>query len=53
VRPRALVVDYGLPRALTLADVVVPGLVVVALGLLTLLALRRYRMLGFLGVWFS
>ena len=34
------------------ADVIVPGLLVLALGVATLLALRRHRRLGFLGVWF-
>jgi Flp pilus assembly protein TadD len=52
VWPVPLVVDYGLPRPLTLGQVVVPGLLVVALGLATLFALRRHRALGFLGVWF-
>jgi protein O-mannosyl-transferase len=50
--PRPLVVDYGLPRDLAPTDVIVPGLLVVALGLATLLALWRYRRLGFLGAWF-
>jgi protein O-mannosyl-transferase len=52
VWPRPLVVDYGMPRPLTPMDVIVPGLLVVALGVVTLLALRRHRALGFLGVWF-
>ena len=52
VWPQALVLDYGLPRALTIADVLLPGVVVVALGLLTLVALWRWPMLGFLGAWF-
>jgi len=52
VWPRPLVVDYGLPRPLGPADVIVPGLLVVALGIVTLLALRRHQRLGFLGVWF-
>ena len=51
VWPQALVLDYGLPRALTVADVILPGVVVVALGLLTLVALWRWPMLGFLGAW--
>lgn len=51
VWPQALVLDYGLPRALTVVDVVLPGLVVVALGVLTLVALWRWPMLGFLGAW--
>jgi len=50
--PRPLVVDYGLPGAVSLFDAVVPGLILLALGIATLLALRRRPMLGFLGVWF-
>jgi Flp pilus assembly protein TadD len=53
VWPVPLVTDYGLPRpAIGAVDVMVPGVVIVLLGLLTLLALRRHRMLAFLGVWF-
>jgi len=51
VWPQALVLDYGLPRALSLGDVILPGVVVVALGVLTLVALWRWPMLGFLGAW--
>ena len=50
--PRPLVVDYGLPGAVGLFDVVVPGLILVALAIGTLLALRRHPLIGFLGVWF-
>jgi len=52
VWPRSLVVDYGLPKALGFGDVAVPGLLVVALGVLTLVALRLRPTLGFLGLWF-
>ena len=52
VWPRPLVVDYGVPHAVALSDVIVPGLLLVALGVATLLALRRTPALGFLGVWF-
>lgn len=52
VWPRPLVVDYGLPRPLAITDVMVPGILIVALGVATLLALRRHKALGFLGVWF-
>jgi Flp pilus assembly protein TadD len=52
VWPRPLVVDYGLPRAIGITDVILPGLLVVALGVATLVALRRHKALGFLGVWF-
>jgi cytochrome c-type biogenesis protein CcmH/NrfG len=50
--PRPLVVDYGLPQTVALFDVIVPGLLLVALGVATLVALRRTPALGFLGVWF-
>jgi Flp pilus assembly protein TadD len=50
--PRPLVVDYGVPHAVALTEVIGPGLIVVALGVATLAALRRHAMLGFLGVWF-
>ena len=52
VWPRPLVVDYGLPRPVAITDVILPGLLVVALGVATLVALRRHKALGFLGVWF-
>ena len=52
VWPQALVLDYGLPRPLALSDVLVPGAVVVALGLLTLVALWKRPLVGFLGAWF-
>ena len=50
--PRSLVLDYGLPRPLTLGDVVVPGAIVAALIVATVAALRYAPLLGFLGVWF-
>jgi tetratricopeptide (TPR) repeat protein len=50
--PRALVLDYGLPRALSLADVIGPGLLVIALIAATLVAFRFAPMLAFLGAWF-
>jgi tetratricopeptide (TPR) repeat protein len=49
--PRALVLDYGMPRALTLADVLVPAAIVIVLVVATLAALRRSPMVGFLGAW--
>jgi protein O-mannosyl-transferase len=52
VWPRALVVDYGLPRAMTLGDVAVPGIALLGLGALTLVALYRAPFVGFLGAWF-
>ena len=50
--PRALVLDYGLPQPLTLADVWLPGAVVVTLILLTIAALVYRPALGLLGTWF-
>jgi tetratricopeptide (TPR) repeat protein len=50
--PRALVIDYGIPRALTLQEVLVPALAVLSLAVLTVAALRRWPQAGFLGVWF-
>jgi tetratricopeptide (TPR) repeat protein len=52
VWPRALVVDYGLPRALGVTDVLVPGACVIGLVLLTLVVLFRRPFAGFLGAWF-
>ena len=51
VWPQALVLDYGLPRAVGIGDVIVPGVIVVALGVLTLWALWRKPLPGFLGAW--
>jgi tetratricopeptide (TPR) repeat protein len=51
VWPVGLVSDYGTPRALSLGEVWMPGAVVVALVLLTLVALWRRPRLGFLGAW--
>jgi hypothetical protein len=50
--PRSLVIDYGPTPAVALRDVVLPGVLIVALGVLTLVALRPRPLLGFLGVWF-
>lgn len=52
VWPRALVLDYGLPRALTLRDVLPNALFVMALGVAVLAALARRPRLGFPGAWF-
>lgn len=49
--PRALVLDYGLPRPLTLADVWLPVLLLVILALVVLIGLRRRPELGFLGAF--
>lgn len=52
VWPRALVLDYGLPRPLTLNDVWPQAILVVALGIAALVALFRWPRVGFLGAWF-
>ena len=52
VWPRALVVSYGWPEPLTLGSVWPYGLLMVALGVLTLVALARVPAAGFLGAWF-
>ena len=50
--PRELVLDYGLPRALTLGDVLPQALLIVALIIATLAALWFKPAIGFLGAWF-
>lgn len=50
--PRDLVMDYGVPRILVLPDVLPQALLIVALLLLTVTALIRRPMVGFLGSWF-
>jgi tetratricopeptide (TPR) repeat protein len=52
VWPRALVLDYGLPQALTLPDVIVPALVLLLLLALTIAALIYAPEIGFLGACF-
>jgi tetratricopeptide (TPR) repeat protein len=52
VWPTSLVVNYGWPRELTLADVLPDALVIVACLAATAFALWRRPMLGFLGGWF-
>jgi protein O-mannosyl-transferase len=52
VWPQALVLDYGLPRPLGVSDVILPGIVVVGAAVATLVALRRWPLVGFLGAWF-
>ena len=51
VWPRGLVLDYGYPRALTLAQVWPSALAVVALLALTVFAMRRWPVAGFAGAW--
>jgi tetratricopeptide (TPR) repeat protein len=50
--PHGLVLDYGLPMTLSLTDVIVPGLILVGLGVITVTALVRWPRIGFLGAWF-
>jgi Flp pilus assembly protein TadD len=50
--PQALVLDYGLPRALPMASILVPTLVVLAVIGGTVMALRKSAGLGYLGVFF-
>jgi hypothetical protein len=52
VWPRALVLDYGLPRPLTPGDVWPQALLVVALGVAAAVALVRWPRIGFLAAWF-
>jgi Flp pilus assembly protein TadD len=52
VWPNALVVYYGWPEPLTLADVLVPAAMVLALCGATLAGLARAPAIGFLGAWF-
>jgi tetratricopeptide (TPR) repeat protein len=50
--PRSLVIAYGPPLPLSLADVAPQALLIVALLALTAVAYVRWPMLGFLGAWF-
>ncbi len=50
--PDPLVLDYDWRAAKQLADILLPGGVIVTLGLLTLWQLARRRPLGFAGAWF-
>jgi Flp pilus assembly protein TadD len=52
VWPTGLVLDYGMPRALTVAAVWPDVLLIAALLALTLVALVRAPSLGFWGAWF-
>jgi Flp pilus assembly protein TadD len=49
--PRALVLNYGVPRLLTAGDVWPYLLVIALLLLITIVALFHRRRLGFLGLW--
>jgi tetratricopeptide (TPR) repeat protein len=50
--PRSLVVFYGWPLPLTLGDVWAHALFIGVLLIATVVALRRWPKVGFLGVWF-
>ena len=50
--PHPLVVFYGWPLPMTLADVWLPGLCLAVLGVLSLVGVFRASMLAFLGAWF-
>jgi tetratricopeptide (TPR) repeat protein len=52
VWPRALVLDYGVPRDLQLVDVLPYAVVVVTLLVTTAVMLVREPALGFFGAWF-
>jgi tetratricopeptide (TPR) repeat protein len=52
VWPRSLVLAYGIPLPLSVGDVVLPALLILALLALTAVALVRRPLLGFLGLWF-
>jgi len=52
VVPWPLVLDYGWPRAASLADVALPAAIVVGLLGLTLWATARRMSIGFAGLWF-
>jgi tetratricopeptide (TPR) repeat protein len=50
--PQGLVLDYGLPQAITLGGVMPAAVVVIALLLATIIGLVFRPFLGFLGAWF-
>ena len=50
--PRNLVLDYGVPLSLTLADVWLPMVAVLALAVIVLVLVVRRPQAGFLGAWF-
>lgn len=51
VWPRSLVANYGWPLPVTVGDVLPHALFVVLLLAMTLVALRRFPRIGFLGAW--
>lgn len=52
VWPRALVVDYGLPQPLAVADVLWPAAAIIVLAAATIVAMRYRPAAGFLGAAF-
>lgn len=50
--PRDLVLDYGVPHPLTVAQAAPSGAVVIVLLLVTIASMVRRPLLGFLGAWF-
>jgi Flp pilus assembly protein TadD len=50
--PQSLVIDYGLPRTLSVPDVIFEGALVIGLAGATAFALRRWPAVGFLGLMF-
>jgi Tfp pilus assembly protein PilF len=50
--PRNLVLDYGIPQPLTLADVWLPMIAVIALAIVVVVLLARRPQAGFLGAWY-
>ena len=50
--PGTLVLDYGWPVAASLKMIIVPGLIVTALAVGTILAFIKQKPIGFVGVWF-
>ena len=50
--PVNLVLDYGVPRPLTLGDVALPLIVIAGLAVATAVLLIRRSYAGFLGAWF-
>jgi protein O-mannosyl-transferase len=49
--PRDLVLDYGIPQALTLTDVLLPAAAVIAIVAVVMVLLARHPHAGFPGAW--
>jgi tetratricopeptide (TPR) repeat protein len=50
--PDSMCLDYGWPKARTLAEIIPSGLIIAALCLLTIAAIARRKPTGFVGAWF-